>query len=1103
MAGDETIMDALTGAYSRALLAPRLAEELARAARSHTGCSLFLFDVDYFKSVNDAYGHQRGDEILRQLCDRINGLIRAYDVLFRYGGDEFVLLLPDTGQADAVRVALRLTEGVKAAEFAGEPPLAVSVSLGVAVFPEDATDADGLLAAADRRNYLAKHRGRACAVADDDVAPAESAARPTSSRLLERDVPLSGVRDFLTRLVAGDRGTLELTGERGAGYTRFLTEVARAGRLRGFEVVEAVEAGDVRIPDTTRPVLVVLDGPADERIAGHAAGPLGVVHHGGSAGLPVLDTVELLPWSPAAIKVWLRTTLQAEPSRVLVDWLASRTGGLPARVAREIDRLTGNGGLVRDGEGGWTVAPALLHRGSRPHRPLPAPLTELVGRQRETAQVARLITDHRLVTLVGPGGIGKTRLSLAVATAVADGFADGAAFVPVADARTADEVLAAITRAVEAPDLPGRSAAESIAAHLAEQSVLLVLDNVEQAPGAADVLADLLAAAPGVSVLLSTRERLGLYGEQVYQVPALALPDPATLPPGAAGVALALAGSPALALFAARARAVANDFAVTAGNLRSVIDLCRRLDGLPLAIELTAAHADTLSPAELLAQLGTALDLPGPGLRGVPERQRTLRGAIEWSVALLSAEERDLFLRLGAFRGGAVRDAIAFVAPAGPSADAAERSPRSSGPASQPAPGADPDQLTKRLDSLVDKSLVRAEPDPVDGSRFVLLETMRAYAAERLPADAVALHAAYFAQLATTAGRELTGPAQAQWHARLDREYGNLGTALAAGTPDLAAQTALGLWRYWRNGSSLRDGRRWLDQLLGGEGDGVIRAQLLHAAAVLAGAQDEHESATRFALQSRELARTLGDRRTVAQAANALGIAALSAGDCTAAREYFVESLDRWTELAEPLGMAMAHGNLTKVALRSGAVATASEHADQCLSLDRASGNSRGIMLGQLCLGEIRLLRGDLGGARTALAEALALARSLGDVFGEAMARHQLGLVALAAGRTAEALTQVATAAGLRRDVGDRDDLAMSLDTLARLLAPSRPALAARLLGAAETVRVRHRLAPGADLAPLRETLLAGLGAAAFEVAVATGRAAALDTVVDEALDAA
>jgi diguanylate cyclase (GGDEF)-like protein len=1099
----QAITDPLTGAYSRGLLGPRLAEEISRASRSHTGCALFLFDLDYFKSINDAYGHQRGDEILVQLTERINGLVRGYDVLFRYGGDEFVLLLPETDKADATRVALRLAEGVKAEPYPGDPPLSVSVSVGVAAFPDDAADAEGLLAAADRRNYIAKHRGRACAVADD----VEAEVRSASSRLLERDLQLGLAREFLTRIAIGERGSLAVTGDRGAGFSRFLEELARAGQLRGFDVVATADVSTVDIGGNSgRPLLVILDADVDERVLAMAQGldgraAVGVVFRvlaeAGEVpdlpGLPRLDTVELSAWSSAAMRIWLRTTLQGEPDPVLVDWLAGRTGGLPARVARDVQRLADRNGLVRDGRGGWSLTPAMLGRAAQ-RRPLPKPLTELVGRQLETAQVAHLLTERRLVTLIGPAGIGKTRLALAVATAVADTFDDGAVHVPLAAARTTEDVLLAIAQAFDVSEAPGVALGDALGEHLSQQSVLVLLDNFEHVMDAAPVLGALLDAAPGVRALVSSREKLHLYGEQAYQVPPLALPDLAALPPGAAAVGPALAHSPALALFNARARAAAYNFILSGDNLESIVALCRRLDGLPLAIELAAAHCDVLTPAAILAQLSDRLDLPGTGPRGVPARQQTLRGAIDWSYTLLEPQDQDLLVRLGAFSGGCRLDAVAAVC--------AGRDWH------------DRDHLEKGLTRLADKSLVRAEPDTVDGTRYVLLETVRAYALERLAEHAEAddiqeMHAAHYSALANRAGFELTGPGQADWVAHVQREYQNLRTAFEVSTSTgnimTALEVAVGLWRYWRNRGQLREGREWLDQLLSTPLPAVARARGLHAAAVLAAAQDDHEGASRLAREGRELAMAAGDARVAAQAGNALGIAMMAGGQYAEARTVFAECLDSWNRLDDPVGRAMAHGNLTMVALRLGELETASEHAARCLLIEREAGNTRGIMLALLCFGEISIRRGDVPAAQRQLDEALALSRQISDVFGEAMALHQLGEAALRGGDPDTAIRQVAAGLALRRDLDDRDGLALSLEALGGLLRFSTPTLAARLLGAADGLRLRHRLPVPAERLAERDAALvdltAALGTEAAETARLTGGYAAVDSVVDEVLE--
>jgi diguanylate cyclase (GGDEF)-like protein len=1090
--GSPTIRDPLTGAYSRALLGPRLAEELSRAARSNVGCAVCLFDVDYFKSVNDAYGHARGDEVLRHIVERCTDLLRAYDVTFRYGGDEFVLLLPDTAKADAVRVALRVVEGIRATPFAGDPPLNVSISLGLAAFPGDGNDVETLLAAADRRNYLAKQRGRGCAVADD---ASDDSARSVSSRLLERDIPLATAHHFLTRLLAERRGALRVSGEPGAGHSRFLEHVARAAQLRGFAVLD----GSSTNVEKGQSVLVIADRGATTVAVPETDGAVGLVWAALGAGdeppvpdLPVLDSVELTGWSPAALRIWLRSALYGEPAPSLVEWLYARSGGLPARARRELDRLDASNGLVRAESGAFTLAPHVQARARRPRPRLPESLTELIGRQAETAQVSNLLAERRLVTLVGPGGIGKTRLSLAVAGAVVDDFADGAVFVPLADATTFAHVVSAVAHALEVTAVPGQRLLDTVREHLTDTTTLLVLDNFEQVLDAATLVSDLLAAAPGVKVLASSRERLGLYGEQAYPVPPLGLPEPEHLRPGPEGVARALATSPALALFNTRARAASYGFVLSPEDLRPAVELCRRLDGLPLAIELAASRCDTLSPAEMLDQLGERLDLSGAA-RDLPARQRTLRGAIDWSVDLLEPAERELFTRLGAFAGGFRGDAV-------------------------PALGApeDPNDLAKRLAVLVDKSLVYAELDGEGDGRYAMLETIRAYAVQRLAAEGKAArvytrHAGHFAAFAERAGAELVGPGQARWAGRVDREYQNLRVAFRrardAGSDETAARIALGLWRFWRTGNQIGDGREWLVELLE-ERDPVppdaTRARLLHAAAVLAGAQDDHQTAFPLARESVVLAERAGDRHTMAAAHNALGISALAAGNAADARHHFEDSLALCTAEDAPLGMAIAHGNLTKVALRLGDLDAAGEHASRCLALDRRQGNTRGIMLGLICLGEIQLGRGDAAGARGHLDEALALGRELGDVFGEAWALHLLGEAARHDGDQADAVRLVGAALSLRRDVGDRENLAISLETLGGLLAAGAPDHTARLFGAAEALRARYQLPVPEDTGEQRAAAVAHLHALSGVDAVAAawsyGATTPLDAVVDDAL---
>jgi diguanylate cyclase (GGDEF)-like protein len=1107
----QLMTDPVTGAFTRAYLEPRLEEEIGRAARADRSCAVFLFDVDFFKTVNDVYGHLRGDEVLRQLADRVQSLVRRQDLLFRYGGDEFVLVLPEIERDEAVGLAERLTAEVKAGALPGEPPLQVSVSLGVASYPTDGADLRELLLCADRRNYLAKRRGRGRAVADDSETVTAAA---DSGRLWEREAALATVRDLLGELGSHGRGELVVAGERGAGHTRFLQEVGTVAALRGLLVLpvppgpapllipdEPARAGVLLLADLdaadgvgaavaaavafagdapvglVRAVLAGEPGNAGGLVGAAVRGGAGGAAGGAGVGLPVLGTVELTPWVPATLRIWLRASLHGEPSRILVNWLAGQCGGLPGRARRELDRLRRRGGLLPTEAGGWTLAPSVLDRPLRMVR-LPAQLTELVGRGAELARVRELLAGTRLLTLAGPGGIGKTRLSLAAAAEVAEDYAEGTVFVPLAETASTDLVVAAIAQALRVAEAPGETPLAGVAAHLADAELLLVLDNFEQVLDAASIVDELLSAAPGLTVLVTSREPLSLYGEQVYRVPPLPLPDPAG---GAA------ADSPAVALFEQRARAVDADFALTAQTLPVAAEICARLDGLPLAIELAAARVDEWTPAELLAALPGRLDDLGPGPRNRTRRQQTLTGAIAWSYDLLDPTLRALFTRLAVFAGGCTAEAAAAVCPDVPGIETALR-------------------------SLTTKSLLTRGGD----GRWGMLATIRSYALSTLDtepdsAQARVRHAVWFTALAEQASGGLAGAEQAEWTERLDRDYPNLRAAmewtLARGDTASTARICVGLWRYWRNGSQHTEGREWLDRVLRAPEplpDG-LRARLLHPAAVLAAARDDHAAAYRYGTEGLRLASAAGDRRTVAEARNALGIAAIGAGDYRLAAEHFGHSLAGWQELGEPRGIAAALGNLAKLSLRLSDVDAASGYVQRCLDVERGEGNVFGIVLGLETLARILILQGDADGARRACEESLERSRSIGDPFGEAMALHQLGLAAQLTGDRPAAAERLTSALARRHELNEREDLAISLDCVANLVAAGDPEFAVRLLAAADRLRERYKLPLPSESethrAATTTTVRAALDEQHFSRAWSGGRSTPLDVIVEAALD--
>jgi diguanylate cyclase (GGDEF)-like protein len=1104
------ITDPVTGALARDGLDACLEGAIAQAQRTGRCCSVFLFDVDHFKTVNDAYGHARGDAVLRLLAERTRGMVRRADLLVRYGGDEFILVLPQTGAREAMLVASRVVAGVSGEPFPGIPPLSLSISLGLATYPDDAVDGDRLVAVADRRNYLAKRRGRGRAVGDDLTAT-EGAFH---GRLLERDAALATAQDFLVRLEAHRHGTLRVAGERGAGHSRFLAEVSTLAGMRGYEV-HHLGSGHERRADPTGAagrVLVVADTDTDGTEVTHlvrdlaaadgrrAVGLLRAVHDpaGQAEPLPLLGTVVLAPLSASALHVWLRSTLRGEPDPALVEWLSRRSGGLIARTERELMRLVDGGHLEQSRDGGWHVSPVTLARADQVRRRLPAAVSALIGRERDTARVTKELAGRRLVTLVGAGGIGKTRLALAVAGAVAEEFDDGAAFVSLAEATTTALVVSALAGMLDVTEVAGEPLVDTVIRQLRELNLLLVLDNFEHVLSAAPFVAGVLAAAPGVRVLATSRERLRLSGEQVYRVPPLPVPDLDYLRPGQEDTAAALATSPALALFLLRATEAAYDLAFDPADLRAAAQLCHRLDGLPLAIELAAANCDTLAPAQILAQLAERPDLPAHGPHDVPARQRTLRATVEWSFALLDAAGQDLLTRLAVFAGGCPAGAVAAVclrpeAPAGPLA----------GP------------LAGRLAGLVERNLIGVQETP-DGPRYTMLETIRAYAGERLAAaetshEVYRRHAAYFAELAERADRELTGAAQVTWFARVGREYPNLRAAytraMADGDIGTAARIVLGINRYWRRGRHIGEARDWHHRLLAAAGPALpdrTRGELALSAAFLAVIQDDYAAARPLGEESLRIGRQLADPDLITGSLNTVGLILKAANELDAAIACFHECIAIQDRRGDERMVAVARGNLSEIALIQGDLDTARELVLRTVDYNRMTGDLRGLALNLGALGKICLLRGDAAGARRLLTESLEISRQIGDVFVEGCVAHDLGDLAQLEGDPVRAYQQFVIAIRLCREVGETGTVLGALAGIAELLAPADPVRAARLVGAIEAIRDRHGV-PGLDTQQSRrratlDRIRTVLTRAELSAAIAAGNAMQLDETVAEAI---
>ncbi|MEN3309232.1 MAG: hypothetical protein V7603_5434 [Micromonosporaceae bacterium] len=1092
------LVDALTGALSRGALESSLQEGVERAHRTGRPCAVFLLDVDWFKSINDVYGHARGDAVLRGVVDRLRALVRPSDGVFRYGGDEFVVLLPDTGREAATALAQALVTAVGERPFEGTPPLALSISLGVACLPADGDTPVALLEAADRRNYLAKRGGRGRAVDGEEVPGLAPAASVT--RLLDREAELAVVLQFLDRLPAARHGALSVCGPPSSGRSRFLVEVAGMARLRGFVVLSDEPLGDQpampqasTYPAAGDPAAGDPAGmdPADTHPAGtHPAGgdPAGYPPRrqlDRAAGLLILvdgdkpftdvpaeappglcigyvraseqpaaagpgtglaSEVLMRPLSRSGLRILLRLRLPGEPGEQLLDWFAGATGGLPGLVERELARMSRTGELLRHGDGFWTLGDTLtVEDPSRAGR-LPAPVTPFVGRAGDIEQVLRMVAACRLVTLTGAAGIGKTRLSIEVAARCAGDFPDGVFFVGLADIAAADQLLPAVARALGVAEKRGQPLLATVCDVLAARRALLVLDNFEHLVPAATVVADLLTAGRTVKILVTSRERLKLYGERAYPVPPLAVPDLDLLPEGGPALVEAVARASAIALFVQHARTAAFDFVLDERNARAVAELCRRLDGLPLAIELAAARCDRSSPVDLLAELGHRLDALRDTAIDRSDRHRTLRAAVDWSFHQLDPDDKVLFARLGVFAGGfSLQAAEAVVAG------------RAGGPTGTR-------WLRAHLGVLADRSFLSPDSGRSGERRWRMLETIRAYALEHLDrlgarTDAHRRHLAWYVSLAQAAEPALRGPDQDAWLGRLETEYADLHAALAFGLAHgetgQAAGIAARVWRFWRVRGYLTEGRQWLERCLV-EAD--IPKPLWIQGHLGAGALALYQADTAAARWHLEIARdaalAAAELPGAAIAFNLLGALANMEANYPESLVNHERSLAIGQRLGDPMEIAKAMANLGEVASLSGDLARARWLTEAALPATREHGASRHLLIVLINLGNIARREGNPAQARQCLLEALPLARDLGDRYLLAWVLVSLGLVAV---RDGDAGAHPLLHAGLllRRDLGDREGMAVALEGLAGLHAPDRPDRAAFLIGAAEALRSR------------------------------------------------
>lgn len=1062
--------DALTGLLTRAALKPRLDAAVEQHRRTGEPFALAVIDLDHFKSINDAFGHACGDQVLTEFATRVRAATRSRDSIIRYGGDEFVLLLSNTNGEQARIFADRLFTLVGARKFCGEPPLALTISAGFAVFPADSENLAELFELADQRNYQAKRAGRGRAVLHDLPAP-ETVSLDGPSRLIERDEQLQVLHAFLHELTRHSRGILQIGGAAGNGITRFLVEAADAAHLRGYGVIalrgslalkERVYGvlsnlgepwrdlplpaqGVQRFADSLNTlirrknvngVVITLDNAAQTdpasleflqslfKVAGTIKLALLYAPEGIDTTLHwpqehmLRSQVDLAALSLQGLRTWIRHSLNWEMPEDILHWFYSQTGGRPALIRCGLQHLLEHE-MLYPAVGGWGAWPDLTTvqinaqikwQAAQPRHNLPIGQADFVGREADIAQIKAMLIPQRAIVVAGLGGTGKSRLAVQAAAEVADAFADGVCYVQLAPLNSAEFLMYTIADALGVSLVGAQSPREQILFHLSNKRLLLLLDNFEHLREETFFLQEIIERTAGVHLLITSRDRLVFNAATTLELAGLSLPD---------GELLAdIEQASAAQLFVRRAQQTHSEFRLSTENAASVSRICRLVEGLPLGIELAAAWTRTFSCEAIAEKIELNLAFLEQGERGRSDRHRSLMAMIDSFWFMLSDHERSLLRQIAAFRGGF------------------------DGSAAREIIGASP----FFLEGLVAKGYLRWTRN----KRYEIHELLRQYAAEKLqalPAEAQQVadrHSRYYLGLVQRPDLQQFGSRHMLTEISINLE--NIRAAwqwaVQHGRLAILAQSVDGLEAFYDYKGTFHEAEALfgfaVTQLTASvaefaEPDQLGNRLIGHVQAVQArfltrcSRYDEAIAAAQSVLRQAEM---LADAHLAALGAYHQGTALLNQGLYEAARHHLSQAADIARREQFVQLQADILRRLSRVAGQTGQYLEARGLGEQSLAICRQSGDRQRETRMLNDLGIIADSQGDYIASKSYYERCFQLCRELGDQPGEANVLLNLGAVAADQGEYTLAERYLEQALRVFREAGNLRDESIVLENL-------------------------------------------------------------------------